>query len=719
MIALVPALALLLGPVPDDAQAREALAALRKAWESAETLAVDFSVTAGGGGGNGDFMSGSVRLRGKDHWSISLQTNQGRRPGRDLALTVLSDGSHVVTQGRGSDHNLDPMATATQFRRTLPWSLYMLYGMVGARGPIPDSPEPDAEKIKDGGTETIDNVEYRIVQYEILIEGDHVGVRAWIDPKGPRLLKRELSPARGGAGGFIVRETLTKVILNGPMTGDLFVYASRRRLAQALAGQLGRSIALYEQFTGRTPVSLDDLVARPKELPEAVIFPAGGFVLGGVVPKDPWGRPYLLTVDRDRLAVTGLGADGKPGGSGDDEDIRVEVSFSLRMPVTAPTPRLRSQYEARLTMHLLVAAVKAFRETYGDLPRKKADLWDKPEKETVWPEGGWIPGKKMPLDPWGEEFRLITDPGSARVLVQDPKARLLSFKMLTAEERTALERASVPHLTKAEWDSIAGLVQKLRDDDLETREKADKEMRRFGPAIEEALGEQLQVEKDIEVHARLEGIRRSLPRPVPPWKAELGALATGIYGDSQPGQLAANERSGATTLKTLCSAEADFRANDRDWNHVNDFWTADVAGLYSCKDSNGQSIKLIEVSVALADAAPLEKGAAGGKIPALADFGVPAPKAGYWFRAMEKANDAQPGELLRVDTDLPGVLKMGKVHNLSRFGFCAYPAEYGASGLQTFIVNENNTIFCKDTQGEPVLEWPTDAELQAEWKKLD
>jgi hypothetical protein len=38
---------------------------------------------------------------------------------------------------------------------------------------------------------------------------------------------------------------------------------------------------------------------------------------------------------------------------------------------------------------------------------------------------------------------------------------------------------------------------------------------------------------------------------------------------------------------------------------------------------------------------------------------------------------------------------------------------------RTFIVSENNTIFWKDTQGEPVLEWPSDEDLAAEWKKLD
>src|SRR5436190_13328249 len=50
-------------------------------------------------------------------------------------------------------------------------------------------------------------------------------------------------------------------------------------------------------------------------------------------------------------------------------------------------------------------------------------------------------------------------------------------------------------------------------------------------------------------------------------------------------QRASNERNASTSLKTLSSAEADFRANDRDWNHVNDFWTANVAGLYTMTSS--------------------------------------------------------------------------------------------------------------------------------------
>ena len=36
-----------------------------------------------------------------------------------------------------------------------------------------------------------------------------------------------------------------------------------------------------------------------------------------------------------------------------------------------------------------------------------------------------------------------------------------------------------------------------------------------------------------------------------------------------------------SSLRTQTVAEADFRANDRDWDHVNDFWTVDVKGLYT------------------------------------------------------------------------------------------------------------------------------------------
>ena len=65
-----------------------------------------------------------------------------------------------------------------------------------------------------------------------------------------------------------------------------------------------------------------------------------------------------------------------------------------------------------------------------------------------------------------------------------------------------------------------------------------------------------------------------------------------------------NECCASDSLNTLTAAEADFRANDRDWCNVNDFWTGEVRGLYTLSPSaEGEQpgVRLIELSVAAFD----------------------------------------------------------------------------------------------------------------------
>lgn len=206
-------------------------------------------------------------------------------------------------------------------------------------------------------------------------------------------------------------------------------------------------------------------------------------------------------------------------------------------------------------------------------------------------------------------------------------------------------------------------------------------------------------------------------------------------------QRASNERNASTSLKTLTSAEADFRANDRDWNHVNDFWTGNVSGLYtmtSCavlgakNDTTDPAIKLIELSVASADSDGTVIAAAGENC-LLSVFAVPSAKAGYWYQALQIDNNfvGLPEGSYWQETN--GTLAMGLVHNTSKFGFMAYPDSQSA-GKYVFMVNENNTIFRSATSGtvKPATtnppgrcliagykDFPTDANLKSYWSKMD
>src|SRR4051812_31971465 len=170
-------------------------------------------------------------------------------------------------------------------------------------------------------------------------------------------------------------------------------------------------------------------------------------------------------------------------------------------------------------------------------------------------------------------------------------------------------------------------------------------------------------------------------------------------------QRASNERNASTSLKTLTSAEADFRANDRDGNLVNDFWTGDVKGLYTMtsakvRGARGETpIRLIELAVAAADLdATLVP--AGGENLELAPFAARGPRAGYWFLALraDRAPDLDAGQRpYREDTG--GAIPMGKCHSMTKFGFVAVPAS-SWSGKYLYLVNENNTIFRRAWQGD-------------------
>lgn len=200
----------------------------------------------------------------------------------------------------------------------------------------------------------------------------------------------------------------------------------------------------------------------------------------------------------------------------------------------------------------------------------------------------------------------------------------------------------------------------------------------------------------------------------------------------------ANERNASGSLKSLATAQADFRSNDRDINRVQDFWTGDVAGLFSIDDASTgaappSAIRLIDLGLALADLSTMPGSLVNRNYgtPVTA-YGIPSAKAGCWYWALIEDLQATlngGNGVPRQDTEGAGMM----CHNTSRFACAALPESYGTSGTKAFIVNEANTMFTRDC-GTDVLatgpvpplptwafdgRWPVDATLSAQWSKLD
>lgn len=70
-----------------------------------------------------------------------------------------------------------------------------------------------------------------------------------------------------------------------------------------------------------TNQGLEALVTQPGGLPEARNWKAGGYV--DRLPTDPWGRAYvyLCPGQRGDFDLYSLGADGQPGGEGENADV--------------------------------------------------------------------------------------------------------------------------------------------------------------------------------------------------------------------------------------------------------------------------------------------------------------------------------------------------------------------------------------------------------------
>lgn len=133
--------------------------------------------------------------------------------------------------------------------------------------------------------------------------------------------------------GFTLIELLVAitilVILAGVVGLNLMHEPGRARVARARAelGLLKTALQMYLNDNRTLPTprqGLQALVAKPVSEPIPDSYPPGGYLDRTTLPRDPWGNDYAYLVPGrrgERYEILCYGADGQPGGEGEDADI--------------------------------------------------------------------------------------------------------------------------------------------------------------------------------------------------------------------------------------------------------------------------------------------------------------------------------------------------------------------------------------------------------------
>jgi len=135
-----------------------------------------------------------------------------------------------------------------------------------------------------------------------------------------------------GESGFTLIELMVVVIILGILAGLVVPRIMERpgeakqTKAKIQIESLETAIMLYKLDSGRYPDTEQGLEALV-QIPETGIIPTkwrkGGYLEKGKLPQDPWGNSfvYLSPGTHGDYDIISYGADGVPGGEGEDRDI--------------------------------------------------------------------------------------------------------------------------------------------------------------------------------------------------------------------------------------------------------------------------------------------------------------------------------------------------------------------------------------------------------------
>lgn len=140
--------------------------------------------------------------------------------------------------------------------------------------------------------------------------------------------RRDFRASLGNSRGFTLVELLVVIIILGLLAGlvgpRLFgrVGQSRQATARAQIELLGAALDQYRLDVGSYPASAVGLTALVQN-PNVVNW-NGPYLKKGAVPSDPWGHAYQYKCcpgDHGEYDIWSAGADGAPGGVGENADV--------------------------------------------------------------------------------------------------------------------------------------------------------------------------------------------------------------------------------------------------------------------------------------------------------------------------------------------------------------------------------------------------------------
>jgi len=226
----------------------------------------------------------------------------------------------------------------------------------------------------------------------------------------------------------------------------------------------------------------------------------------------------------------------------------------------------------------------------------------------------------------------------------------------------------------------------------------------FGPAADDFIGsDDVQAKNDQTAFAAamnatnrlvhesdakcvLEVGTNSWPFPVPVVRMNGRWFFDGVAGKDEVvnRRIGNNELSTLQTIRACVQAQREYAAQDRDGDEVLEFaqkFTSSPGqkdGLFWEPELDG-SISPLGPLVAASQAEGYD-GVGGDKNP-------PQPYHGYNFKILSRQGKHAPGG--RYDYVINGNMIGG-------FAFLAWPANYGESGIMTFIVNQQGRVYQKD-----------------------